>query len=109
YGAPTPLVDFTYSLDVALYFATEFCVHKDGANRIEQYFSVTAIDRRFQENEFLNITQFHQGTYPKISSFYDFQKDNNSVFYVSDFESYPGKKSQGFQNQRPLTILFNQR
>lgn len=38
YGAPTPLIDFTYNLDVALYFATEFCKPSNSSNPLDHYF-----------------------------------------------------------------------
>lgn len=111
YGAPTPLIDFTYNLDVALYFSTEFCQPSTSSNILDHYFSVNIIDRHIQDkNEFLNLFQFNGGGFPTLESFYDFQYNQNSIFYITDFENrYPRRNSRGFQDQRPLTILFNQR
>ena len=38
YGAPMPLIDFTYNLDVALYFSTEFCNPSNCSNPLNHYF-----------------------------------------------------------------------
>lgn len=111
YKAPTPLIDFTYNLDVALYFAVEFCQPSTSSNDLDHYFSINIIDREIQnKNEFLNLFQFNGGGFPTLESFYDFQFNQNSIFYVTDFENqYSRRNSRGFQDQRPLTILFNQR
>lgn len=111
YGAPTPLIDFTYSLDVALYFATEFCQHSFSNNIIDQYFSVNMIDRSIQgRNEFLNLLEFSSGAYSNLSTFYPLQESSNTIFYITDFENnYSRRSSKSFNDQRPLTILFNQR
>lgn len=45
-----------------------------------------------------------------MKSFYELQENPNSIFYITDFENkFSKRSSQGFQDQRPLTILFNQR
>ena len=108
YSAPTPLIDFTYNLDVALYFSTEFCQPSISGNPIDQYFSINIIDREIQpQNEFLNLLQFHRGSFPTLKTFYEWQDNPNSIFYITDFENKFSRK--GFQDQRPITILFNQR
>lgn len=111
YGAPTPLIDWTYNVNVALYFATEFCGPGTSSQEIDRYFSVNIIDRNAQSHrEFLNILQFNPGSFPRLSSLYDSQKSVNTIFYLSDFENrFTKRSSKGFQDQRPLTILFNQR
>jgi FRG domain len=111
YGAPTPLIDWTYNIDVSLYFATEYCTPISSANEIEKYFSVYLIDRSNQNSiDFLNIFKFHQGSYPLLKSFNNIQNEPSSIFYLSDFEKrIPRKSTSGFKDQRPLTILFNQR
>jgi hypothetical protein len=110
YGAPTPLIDFTYNLDVALYFAIENCEPSLSSNIIDRYFSINIIDRTLQKNEFLNLMQFNQGAFPRLSSFYEWETSPNALFYITDFENRFSRKSKkGFQDLRPLTILFNQR
>ena len=111
YGAPTPLIDWTYNIDVSLYFATEYCTPVTSANEIDQYFSINFINRDNQySKEFQNIFQFHQGHFPMLKSFHNSTEETNSIIYLSDFENVIFKKDlKGFQDQRPLTILFNQR
>jgi len=43
YGAPTPLIDFSHNLNVALYFAVDGLRHNPG-NEIDNYFSVYILD-----------------------------------------------------------------
>lgn len=111
YGAPTPLIDFTYNLDVALYFATEYCQPSLSSNKIDQYFSINIIDRNIQmKGELLNLMQINGGAFMKLSSFYEWATSPNAFFYITDFENKFNRRSKkGFQDQRPLTILFNQR
>lgn len=111
YGAPTPLIDWTYSIDVALYFATELCKPNYTSNRIDDYFSVNYIDRIEQPaNDFKNLLELTGGAYPELMTYSHWQKNPEAIVYLTDFESsYNKKRSLGFADQRPLTILFNQR
>lgn len=54
YGAPTPLLDFTFNLNCALFFATHNCEHISSDN-INNYFSIYAIEYENQESEFQSI------------------------------------------------------
>lgn len=111
YGAPTPLIDWTYSIDVALYFATEFCKPNFTSTKIDDYFSVNYIDRIEQPSrDFKNLLDLTGGAYPELKSYYNWQNNPEAIVYLTDFEnSYSKKRSLGFADQRPLTILFNQR
>lgn len=53
YGGATSLVDWTYCLDVALYFATEYIKGKHTGHEINDYFSIYRIN-----NEKLGIKGF---------------------------------------------------
>ena len=107
YGAPTPLMDWTYNIDVALYFATESTVPSYSSNEIDQYFSIYQIDRQQQRrSEFNNLISWHRGSFPRISSFYGWEDNQNSIFYISDFEDKPDAKS--FRDERPITTIYNQ-
>lgn len=107
YGAPTPLMDWTYNIDVALYFATEGTTTSYSSNEIDQYFSVYQIDKQQQKwNEFNNLIDWHSGSFPRISSFYSWEDNQNSIFYISDFEEKPNAKS--FRYERPITTIYNQ-
>ncbi len=48
YNAPTPLLDFTYNFDCALFFGTDGLAHIPSAD-IENYFSIYAIDTGQQD------------------------------------------------------------
>ncbi|WP_308991610.1 FRG domain-containing protein [Mariniflexile litorale] len=108
YGAPTPLMDFTYDLDVALFFATERATPTASNNEIDKYFSIYFIDKNFQKhNELNNLIDFTYGSFPRLSSFYDWEKNKNSIFYLSDFENKMQPKNS-FRDERPITTIYNQ-
>jgi len=107
YGAPTPLMDWTYNLDVALYFATENVNVSYSANEIDQYFSIYLIDKRKQKpKELNNLFDWSDGHFPKLSSFKDWIHNVNSIFYISDFENNR-TPSKGFRDIRPITTYYN--
>lgn len=107
YGAPTPLMDWTYNLDVALYFATENVAVSYSSNDIDQYFSIYLIDKRKQKpKELSNIFDWSQGHFPQLNSFKDWENNVNSIFYISDFENNR-VPSKGFKDIRPMTTYYN--
>jgi hypothetical protein len=107
YGAPTPLMDWTYNLNVSLFFATENSYPSYSSNPIDQYFSIYHINKREQKyNEFNNLLDWSNGSFPKISSFYGWEKNENSIFYISDFEKRI--QAHSFKDERPITTLYNQ-
>lgn len=107
YGAPTPLMDWTYNIDVALYFATEGATQSYSSSEIDQYFSIYQIEKQRQKwNEFNNLIDWHKGSFPRVSSFYGWEDNQNSIFYISDFEVKPDAKS--FRDERPITTIYNQ-
>lgn len=108
YGAPTPLMDWSYSLDVTLFFATENAYPSCSSSEIDHYFSIFHIDKNKQKhNEFINLLDWSQGSFPKISSFYKWEEHRNSIFYISDFEDKP-IPSKSFIDERPITTFYNQ-
>ena len=122
YGAPTPLMDWSYNLDVALYFATEDVSLPDNStNEIDDYFSVYCINKTKQRSELKSIFAYIDNTFPDLLSFQedDTNPSSNFVVYISDFEvdqqqshnynltasAAPAvKKTQ----HRPMTVYFNQ-
>lgn len=55
YGAPTPLLDFTYDLNTALYFALDKIQQCSSSDGIDNYFSVYIIDQKECGNNLVNI------------------------------------------------------
>jgi len=108
YGAPTPLMDWSYNLDVALFFATENVQVSYSGNDIDHYFSIYHIDKKEQKwNEFNNLLEFSRGSFPQISSFYGWEDNRNSIFYISDFED-KRIPTRSFIDERPITTFYNQ-
>jgi len=58
YGAPSPLLDFTHSLNIALYFALDGIKIASSDNDIDNYFSLYIIDRNKCGNELVDIVSF---------------------------------------------------
>lgn len=121
YGAPTPLMDWTYNNNVAFYFATDNIIKKESPkNEIDDYFSIYRIDKR-KHKEFQNVIDFvGDENYPGLSSFSNFGKEDNansnSIFFISDFE----KVIENFgdapeivtellvKTKKPVTSIYNQ-
>ena len=100
YGAPTPLMDWTYDLDVALYFAVEQARHFDEENHIENYMSVYRIVRS-DESGFIkgNLQVMSENVFPSIT--YLAQHWPGTVYYISDFEV------KNERQVKPLTTYYN--
>lgn len=108
YGAPTPLMDWTYNLDVALFFASEKAQSSNSSNDIDHYFSIYHIDKKEQRyNEFNNLLNWNSGSFPQIKSFFEWESNHNSIFYISDFEDKRIPK-RSFIDERPITTFYNQ-
>lgn len=120
YGAPTPLMDWTYNSNVAFFFATESPRRLEGTKeKIDNYFSIYRINKRRYRKELLNIIDFIPKVYyPKITEFKDFdsgEANSNSIFYISDFEkkgessgiTLPTKNLM-IRTNKPLTSIYNQ-
>ena len=122
YGAPTPLMDWSYNSNIAFFFATDGLKKKEEPKtQIDDYFSIYRINKRKYKNEFLNIIDFiPKETYPNIKSFDNFGNANgnpkaNGIFYISDFERRGESTgdirpfgSLKIRRQKPLTSIYNQ-
>lgn len=120
YGAPTPLMDWSYNNNVAFFFATDGLKKKEEPKKkIDDYFSVYRINKRKYKNELLNIIDFiPKELYPNINSFRDFGDNNrnsNGILYISDFErkgeSTGETRPYGhfmIRTKKPLTSIYNQ-
>ena len=118
YGAPSPVLDWTYDINCAAFFAI------DGVRRspnigidIENYISVYSIHKKkFTLNkELISLFDIFHKEYPPITSFRDIgDEDNpnaNVLFLLSDFEKTTQIDYLGplrIKNRKPLTSLFNQ-
>ena len=125
YGAPTPLLDWSYNYNVALFMATVNGKTAEDKNRtsLKNYFSIYRINKLDHQsiNElygFLDIAK-RKGL-PKIldfaaeSNYLSLMSDANGfvrmVFYISDFiQSLSDGKLRRIQSRRkPLTSIYNQ-
>lgn len=122
YGAPTPLMDWSYNFNVAFYFGTDSIKKtSDRANDINQYFSVYRINKRNYNDELLNIIDFNEDEeYPAVSEFQEtlkgkHKKNSNLIFYLSDFEEKGESKGKNkasknlmIRTKKPYTLIYNQ-
>ena len=132
YWASTPLMDWTYNLNVALFFATENIQGGNGAQDLQDYFSIYRIDKSKYRNEFLNIRdfaspgqkiEFEGQTFPipdipSFASFFDFgdasnNSNKNGIFYISDFDegnAYGTTPNSFIQiiDGKAVTSIYNQ-
>ena len=91
YGGPTPLMDWTYNINVALFFATENLSGGHGTNSIDNYFSIYFINKSHYKNELLNLLEIDPTGISGIKSFNDWTDDpknpnKNGILYISDFD-----------------------
>lgn len=122
YGAPSPLLDWTYDLDVATYCSVDGVDNRKGnGHAIGNYFSLYKINKRRYQNELLNIVDITGGKiYPSVDDFWDFGDANansnaNGIFYISDFERrgesvYGGRGPRRLllKSRKPYTTVYNQ-
>lgn len=122
YGAPTPLLDWSYDVNVAFYCSVEGVESGTGnGDGIENYFSLYKLNKRNYQNELLNIVDVKGGNlYPRIVDFSsieerDDKRNSNSVFYLSDFEMSGESRFGGrgdnvlrIRNHKPYTSVYNQ-
>ncbi len=120
YGAPTPLMDWTHNINVALFFATEKIGSGYGNDQhIENYFSIYSIEKKQYRQEFLHLLDFDKTLVTGISSYNDWENqrdknpNGNMIFYISDFDlsnryGAPGYPSIKIQTSTPITSVYNQ-
>src|SRR5690606_31353457 len=107
-----PLMDWSYDINVALYFATENVRPSESKNPIERYFSIYHINKsKHIYNHPVplnNILEQNRGSFPLIRSFDKGQQINQTstiLYFLTDFEK---SKPKTFEDERPLTLLYNQ-
>ena len=120
YGAPTPLMDWSYNPDVALYFATEEVNTATASEDINGYFSIYVIKKTSQSGGLKNIFEYSNRDFPNLGHFNNNKFSPNSkanfVCYISDFEDNKQKaptlktyipSQQTARKQRPVTTYYN--
>lgn len=99
YGGPTPLMDWSYDLDIALFFATEFISNNDTGKEIDDYFSIYIINKEKTEIKSIGkiIDPSLKNVFKNISTVFS---EAQKLFYLSDYEVDNTKE--------PLTTIYNQ-
>jgi len=131
YGAPTPLIDWTYNVEVAAFFSTDGQKHYASNSKIDNYFSIYCIDKKACSRDLMNISEWLVENYWRIiqiteqhpeadasdviyryNQFNYFTFRDLILFFVSDFERiayFPAITSQtnlNIINQQGL-FIFN--
>jgi len=108
YKAPTPLLDWTYDLNIALFFAIYNIKKSDISNVIDDYISIYRLNKNnhqsFLEN---NLNFMSANRFPGVSWLGGILQDKNSVIYISDFEINEFKKDDPDLIIKPLTSYYN--
>lgn len=115
YGAPTPLLDFSHDINVALYFATENLKYGQGSNDIDDYFSLyyICIDEKFK-NVVPNLSILLKDKYlSSIDSWLKFTNDNEERRFsrlssIKDFLSL-SKMEECLIEQVKIAYISNER
>lgn len=131
YGAPTPLIDWTYNSEIAVFFTTDGQKHNASNVDIDNYFSIYCIDKNACGGDLMNISSWLANTLGDISDIIEEHPEADAtevvnrynqfsyftfrdliLFYVSDFERHaniPAITSQSnlnIINQQGL-FIFN--
>jgi len=102
YNAPTPLLDWTYDLDIALFFAIENVEKSEEENVIEDYISIYRLNK-ITHNSFLkdNLNYISGNVFPSVTGLSHHLSYQEMLVYISDFEIQNDRKI------KPLTTYYN--
>ena len=103
YGGPTPLMDWSYDLNVALFFATESVKMENTSNELDNYFSIYIINK--EKTDIQSISKYDNKSYPSLKKIFERasieSSETRKLFYLSDYEVDNIKE--------PLTTIYNQK
>lgn len=118
YGAPTPVIDWTYNINCAVYFATDDVKRNlKASNSIDNYISIYSIHKKplHEKKELLSLYDISHENYPSINAMRDFGNESNpnanALFIISDFEKTTQRDYKGrlkVKSSKPITSLYNQ-
>lgn len=102
YKAPTPLMDWTYDLNIALFFAIMDVRKSNQDNVIDDYVSIYKLDKNIHSS-FLkdNLNYLSANVFPAVSWLGQILHNQNSLIYISDFEVSDARKI------KPITTYYN--
>lgn len=86
YGAPTPLLDWTYNLDCGLFFGIDGLKHNEGVE-LDNYFSLYIIDKSANYNELINYADLHKQAREFIANVKKTEPDINSFNIEKEYEN----------------------
>jgi FRG domain-containing protein len=106
YNAPTPLMDWTYDLDIALYFSIDGLVKSEVDNVIEDYISVYRINKNTHSSFMIdNLNYASANIFPSVRLLAGWLQPGQ-VVYISDFE-IKGEYDKYNRLIKPLTTYYN--
>jgi hypothetical protein len=102
YKAPTPLMDWTYDVNIALFFAISDVRRAGEEGVIEDYISIYKLDKNLHSS-FLknNLNYLSANVFPQVSWLGEILKADRSLIYISDFEVSEERKI------KPITTYYN--
>jgi hypothetical protein len=123
YGAPTPLLDWTYNFENALFFATDGLKYSDSDNSIDNYCSIYIIDTKWPE--LINYLEHVQSSLSQIDHILEASPKFNANEVINNLESLnynslaeiqlaqiPGYRRNGFafslKNRPSFNLVWNQ-
>lgn len=107
YKAPTPLMDWTYDVNIALFFAITDIKKSDRDDIIDDYISIYKLDKNIHSS-FLknNLNYLSANIFPSVSWLGEILQKDNSLIYISDFE-IPEFENKEMGKIKPITTYYN--
>jgi hypothetical protein len=107
YKAPTPLMDWTYDLNIALFFAIMDVKKSGQKDVIDDYISIYKLNKK-SHSSFLknNLNYISANVFPSVSWLGEILRRDNSVIYISDFEIAEFENRE-MGKVKPITTYYN--